>query len=124
MPSGLCRRPRARSGQASYTITIGGDSGTLSMADVLPAGLTLVSGRGTTPANVAAASYNSATARSAGAMRRPGQLVTITYVVTLDSAGPGAIVNSATLTRSGTNSQLRATLIANPIETFLPALRK
>jgi hypothetical protein len=112
-------------GQASYTITIGGDGSALSMADVLPAGLTLVSGPGTTPANVAAASYNSTTRTISWSDAPPvGQLVTITYVVTLDSAGPGVIVNSATLTRSGTNSQLRATLIANPIETFLPALRK
>jgi hypothetical protein len=116
----------ARQGQpAAYTIALGGDGAAVSLANQLPAGVTLASGPTTTPASVPAATYDAGT-RTVSWSGAPaaGVAVSIGYTVTVDGAAPAAIVNQATVTRASGARQIAAALIANPLERFLPLARR
>jgi len=110
---------------ATYTIQIVGDGAAAGMNDPLPADLALVSGPATTPATVPAATYDSATHTIAwSGSPTDAVIVQITYTVTVDRATTGLIANTATVTHSGTPKNLTAVLVANPLQNFLPALRR
>jgi hypothetical protein len=116
----------ARQGQpASYAIQIGGDGGAVSLSNQLPANVTLTAGPSTTPASVAAASYNSGT-RTISWSGAPADTVTVQigYTVSIDTANVAPIVNQATVTRTTGTRQISATLIANPIQRFLALIRQ
>jgi hypothetical protein len=110
---------------ATYTIQIVGDGAAAGLSDTLPADLALASGPATTPANVPAATYDSATHTIAwSGSPADAVLVQITYTVTVARATTGLIANTATVTHSGTPKNLTAVLVANPLQNFLPALRR
>jgi len=111
--------------QATYTIQIVGDGAAASLSDTLPADLSLASGPTTTPASVSAASYISATHTIAwNGSPADALIVQITYTVTVERATTGLIANTATVTHGGAPKDLTAALIANPLQNFLPALRR
>jgi hypothetical protein len=111
--------------QASYVIQIVGDGAAASLSDPLPADLSLVSGPTTTPASVPAATYDSATHTIAwSGSPADALIVEITYTATVDRASTGLIANTATVTHGGAPNSLTAVLIANPLQNFLPALRR
>jgi hypothetical protein len=111
--------------QATYTIQIVGDGAVASLSDPLPADLALAAGPTTTPASVPAATYDSATHAIAwNGSPAEALIVQITYTVTVDRATPGLIANTANVTHAGTPTSLTAVLLANPLQNFLPALRR
>jgi len=116
----------ARQGQtARYTIVIGGDGTPISLSNHLPDGITLVASPTTTPSSVPAAAYDSANRIvSWSAAPASTAVVNISYSVVVDTAAITAIVNTATVTRSGGALQLSATLIANPLQRFLVLVRR
>jgi uncharacterized protein DUF11 len=110
---------------ASYTIQIVGDGAAASLTDQLPTDLSLVSGPSTTPASVPAATYDSATHTIAwSGSPADAVIVQIAYTVTVDRATTGLVANTATVTHGGTPTNLTAVLVANPLQSFLPALRR
>jgi hypothetical protein len=110
---------------ASYTIQIVGDGAAAGLSDLLPADLSLAAGPTTTPASVPAATYDSATHTIAwSGSPEDAVIVQITYTVTVERATTGLIANTATVTHGGVAKDLTALLIANPLQNFLPALRK
>jgi uncharacterized protein DUF11 len=111
--------------QATYTIQIVGDGAAASLIDPLPADLSLASGPTTTPASVPAATYDSATHTIAwSGSPADALIVQITYTATVDRATTGLIANTATLTHGAVPKDLTAMLVANPLQNFLPALRR
>jgi hypothetical protein len=111
--------------QATYTIQIVGDGAAASLSDLLPADLSLASGPVTTPSGVPAATYDSATRTIAWAGSPADALIVqITYTVTVDRASTGLISNTASVTHAGAPKDLVAVLVANPLQSFLPALRR
>jgi hypothetical protein len=112
-------------GQAAYTIQVVGDGAAATLTDPLPADLSLASGPATTPDSVPAATYDSATRTIAWA-GSPAEavIVKISYTVTVERATTGLIANTATVTHAGAPNQLTAVLVANPLHSFLPALRR
>jgi hypothetical protein len=110
---------------ASYTIQIVGDGAAAGLSDPLPADLSLAAGPTTTPASVPAATYDSATHTIAwSGSPADAVIVQITYTVTVERATTGLIANTATVTHGGVAKNLTALLIANPLQNFLPALRR
>jgi Domain of unknown function DUF11 len=111
--------------QATYTIQIVGDGAAASLSDTLPADLSLASGPATTPAGVPVATYDTAT-RAIAWSGSPADavIVQITYTVIVDRATTGLIANTASVSHGGVPKDLTAVLIANPIQNFLPALRR
>jgi hypothetical protein len=110
---------------ATYSIQIVGDGGAASLSDPLSADLSLAAGPTTTPATVSAAIYDSATHTITwSGAPADAVLVQITYTVTVERATTGLIVNTATLTHGGTPKNLTVVLIANPLQNFLPVLRR
>jgi hypothetical protein len=111
--------------QATYTIQIVGDGATASLSDQLPADLSLASGPTTTPSGVPAATYDGATRTIAWAgSPADAVIVQITYTVTVERATTGLIANTASVTHAGAPKNLTAVLVANPLQNFLPALRR
>ncbi|HEU5101472.1 MAG TPA: hypothetical protein VFU22_20760 [Roseiflexaceae bacterium] len=115
----------AQGQQATYTIQIVGDGAAASLSDPLPIGLSLASGPATTPSSVPAATYDGATRTIAWA-GSPAEavIVRISYTVTVESATTGLIANTASVTHAGAPKDLTAVLVANPLQNFLPALRR
>jgi len=110
---------------ATYTIQIVGDGAAASLSDKLPADLSLASGPTTTPAGVPAATYDGVSHTIAwSGSPADAVLVQITYTVTVDRATTGLITNTATVTHGGAPKNLTAVLIANPLQNFLPVLRR
>jgi hypothetical protein len=116
----------ARQGQqVIYTIQIVGDAAAASLSDTLPAGLTIVGQPATSPNTVPQAQYDGPTRTITWSGTPPdAEVVQISYTVTVDTATTGPIVNTAMITHSGTPKSLTATLIANPLQSFLPVLRR
>jgi len=116
----------ASQGQAAtYTIQIVGDGAAAGLSDPLPADLSLTAGPTTTPASVPSATYDSATHTIAwSGSPADALIVQITYTVTVDRATTGLIANTATVTHGGAPKNLTAVLVANPLQNFLPALRR
>jgi hypothetical protein len=111
--------------QATYTIQIVGDGAAATLSDQLPADLLLASGPATTPSGVPPATYDSATHTIAWAGSPADALVVqVTYTVTVERATTGLIANTATVTHGGVSKELTAVLVANPLQNFLPALRR
>jgi hypothetical protein len=111
--------------QASYTIQIVGDGAAASLSDPLPADLALAAGPTTTPASVPAASYDSGTRTIVwSGTPADAEIVRISYTVTVTRATTGLVANIATVAHAGTPANLTAVLIANPLRSFLPALRR
>jgi hypothetical protein len=74
---------------------------------------------------VPAATYDNASRTIAWSGAPDGTtIVTISYTATLDIATTQAIVNTATVTHADGPHDLVATLIANPIQAFLPLVRR
>jgi hypothetical protein len=110
---------------ATYTIQIVGDGAAASLSDTLPADLSLASAPTTTPASVPAATYESGTHTIAwSGSPADGLVVQITYTVTVERATIGLITNTATVTHGGAPKNLTVVLIANPLQNFLPLLRR
>ncbi len=111
--------------QATYTIQVVGDGAAAVLTDTLSTDLALVSGPTTTPASVPAATYNSATHTILWSGSPADAVIAqITYVVTVDRATTGLIDNTAIVTHGGAPKALTAVLVANPLQSFLPALRR
>jgi hypothetical protein len=111
--------------QATYTIQIVGDGAAASLSDALPADLSLASGPATAPASVPAATYDSATRTIAWSGSPADEaIVQISYTVTVDRASTGVITNTAIIHHGGAPKNLTAVLVANPLQSFLPALRR
>lgn len=110
--------------QVAYTLTIGGDGTQLALADTLPAGVSFVTGSLAVEGSTAGASYEEAT-RTIGWSGAPeaGAAVKISFVALIETQATQAIRNIARLTRGGETAELVATLIANPRQSFLPAVR-
>ena len=109
----------------TYTIQIVGDGAAASLSDPLPADVTLTSGPVTTDTSVPAATYNSATHTIIwSGLPADAMIVQITYTVTINRATTGLIANTASVTHGGASKNLTAVLLANPLQNFLPALRK
>jgi hypothetical protein len=51
-------------------------------------------------------------------------VVQISYTVTVDTATTGPLANTAVVTHNGTSTNLTATLLANPLQGFLPVARR
>ena len=117
----------ARQGQqASYTIQIAGAGATMSMSDPLPGELSIVGAPVTEPASVAPAAYDPATRTITWSDAPPVSVgVKISYTVTVDTAAIKPLVNVATVSRAGAGAkQLRAMLLANPLQRFMPLSRR
>jgi hypothetical protein len=111
--------------QVTYTIQIVGDGATASLSDPLPADLSLATGPDTMPASVPPATYDSGT-RTIAWSGAPAEavIVQITYTATVERATTGLISNTASVTHGGVPTDLTAVLVANPLQNFLPALRR
>jgi hypothetical protein len=116
--------PAVRQGQqAVYTIEFAGAGAAQSLNDSLPPGLALVAGPATEPASVPPA------VSGAGKITWSGSppasvLVRITYTVRVDTAATARLTNMATLSGPSGPKQLAASMIANPIQSFLPLARR
>jgi hypothetical protein len=120
---GVTPRAAREGQQAVYTIEFAGAGATQSLSDPLPPGLALVAGPTTEPANVPPA------VSGAGKITWSGSppisvLVRITYTVRVDTAATARLTNTATLSGPGGSKQFAASMIANPIQSFLPLARR
>lgn len=105
---------------ATYRIQIAGDNTAVTVSDPLPAGETFLPGSLSVSAGAPTATYNGGTNTITWSSAARTDIVTISYAVTVDVTETLALVNTATVTHGGTPRTLRATLIANPRQTFLP----
>jgi hypothetical protein len=111
--------------QVVYTIQLVGDGAPIGLSDPLPDGITLASTPEVAPADQPGATYDA----TAGAITWSGApdnttIVTISYTATVDLATTDAIANTATVIRAGDQKQITAVLIANPLQWFLPMVRR
>jgi hypothetical protein len=117
--------PRAaREGQqATYTIEFAGAGAAQSMSDPLPPGMSLVAGPTTEPASVPPAVGGGGAITWAGSPP-VSVLVRISYTVRIDTPATARLTNTATLTGTGGSKPLAISMIANPIQSFLPLARR
>jgi hypothetical protein len=109
--------------QATYTIQFAGAGAAMTLSDPLPSGITLVAGPTTAPASVPPA------VSSGGIISWSGSpavsvLVQISYTIQVDTAATARLLNTAILARPGGQKQLAVSMIANPIQHFLPLARR
>ena len=110
----------------TYTIVLrntGGISASLKVTDVVPSGLSYISGTLIASSGVVSQSL-APTLRWSGWVS-PTLPVTIAYAVSVTINTPGAIINTATIVVSGTQPINRsATIIVNGYSVFLPTILK
>lgn len=112
-----------RNSNVTYTLTWTGTGEALTLVDPLPQGFGAPSNL---QANVGSASYDSASrqVRWSGTPAQ-GQVVTLTYRVTVNVDGPRRLPNTATLSDSGgTVSSDTFNIYVDPLQVYLPLIRR
>lgn len=106
----------------TYTLQWNGNGQAMSLSDALPAGLSAPSGLSV---NVGTAQYDAGTRRiSWSGTPLAGQAVTLSYTVTVQTGGPLALTNQATLSGAGGSSSAAATIYVDGFEAYLPLVRR
>jgi hypothetical protein len=105
-------------GEVTYTLQWSGNGEALTLVDQLPEGLSAPSGLTVTSGSV---QYTPATRRvSWSGAPAEGQIVTLTYTVTIQASDPRALTNTAQLSGTSGSSSASALSIVDGIETYLP----
>jgi len=110
--------------QITYTIRIVGDSTTVTLDDPLPVGVAFVpSSLSITPPTMPAPAYASSHVTWSGAPAAP-TIVTLSFRVTLNTPTTRLINNIAQLSHGSAPRTVSAAVIANPLQVFLPLMRR
>jgi len=108
--------------EVTYTLQWSGNGDALSLVDQLPDGLGAPSGLSVTSGS---AQYTPATHQvSWSGSPAAGQVVTLTYSVTVQASGPLALTNTAQLNGDAGSSSASALIIVDGFESFLPFIRR
>ncbi len=108
--------------EVTYTLQWSGNGDALSLVDQLPDGLGAPSGLSVTSGS---AQYTPATHQvSWSGSPADGQVVTLTYTVTVQASGPLALTNTAQLNGDAGSSSASALIIVDGFESFLPFIRR
>jgi hypothetical protein len=109
-------------GEVTYTLQWSGNGEALTLVDQLPAGLSAPSGLTVT---LGAAQYTPATRQiSWSGSPAEGQVVSLTFTVTVQASGPQAVTNTSQLSGASGSSSADALLIVDGFESYLPLVRR
>jgi hypothetical protein len=109
-------------GSVTYTLQWSGNGAALTLSDTLPAGLSAPSGLSV---NLGTAQYSAATRQITwSGSPAVGQVVTMSYSVTVQATGPRMLTNTAQLSGSAGSSSASANIFVDSFEIFLPMLRR
>nr|MBA3468556.1 hypothetical protein [Herpetosiphonaceae bacterium] len=110
----------------SYAINVVGTGSSVAVADMLPADLTFVPGSlSIAPATLPAPTYTPATTTVAWNAALPNsQTAVIVFQASVNTSQRRAITNSATISSNSLIRTVSATIVANGLRTWLPALRR
>jgi uncharacterized repeat protein (TIGR01451 family) len=110
--------------QITYAIRIVGDSTTVTLDDPLPSGVTFItSSLSITPPTMPTPSYASSHVTWSGAPVAP-TIVTLTFRVLLNTPTTRLISNIAQISHGSAPRTVSAAVIANPLQVFLPMMRR